>query len=352
MGKDKKMTAAIIGSGQVARVSHIPGYERAGDVELIAACDTNEEAVKAFAKEFRIPRYYTDYKEMLRECKPDMVSVCVPNKFHCGIVIDALEAGCHVFCEKPPAVSAEEAKRMQQAAEKSGKRLTYDFHFRHGNNVKIAKDKILSGELGKINHSKAAWIRRRGIPGWGNFISKELQGGGPLIDIGAHMLDLCLYLLDYPDISYVCASASDGIGTTYSNGLMGSWNPDKFTVEDALFGYIQFENGASLTIDTAFARNIKEKDIRKVEIFGEKSGMSLFPLAQYGGEDTAPYNIEYPYFTEDDLHFKAIGNFVKAIRGEEELLVTAEQGCYIQTLIENLYTSASKGQPVIVSGKR
>lgn len=346
MGKDNRIKAAIIGSGQVARVSHIPGYRQQEGVEIIAACDTNEASIQAFAGEFGIEHSYTDYKQMLKECRPDVVSVCVPNKFHRQIVEDALNLGAHVFCEKPPAVSKEEAQSMYETAVKADRILTYDFHFRHGLNVKTAKDKIGHGELGEIYRAKATWLRRRGIPGWGNFISKDMQGGGPLIDIGAHMLDLSLYLLDYPQIAYVCASMSDRIGKQYKNGLMGRWNPEKFTVEDGLFGYIQFENGTSLELDTAFALNMKDKDKRNVELFGTKSGISLFPLEQYGGEDAVPYNQEFPLLQEGDLHFTAIGNFIKACRQEEELLVTAEQGYYVQTLIDALYQSAREGQPV------
>lgn len=340
--------AAIIGSGQVARVSHIPGYQEMKDVEITAVCDTNLKSAEAMAEEFGIPHYFQNHKEMLGTCKPDMVSICVPNKFHCQLVLDALEAGCHVFCEKPPAVSAAEAELMYEASKKAGKVLTYDFHFRHGGNVKTAKRKIMDKELGEIYNTKAVWLRRRGIPGWGNFISKELQGGGPLIDLGVHMLDMALYLLDYPKVSYVCASMSDRIGKNDRRGLMGDWDNSRFTVEDGLFGFLQFENGTSLQLDTAFALNMKEKNVRNVELFGNKGGVSLFPLELYSGGDGALTNTEFPFPQEEDLHFAALRNFVQSIKGKEELLVTALQGLYIQKIIEALYQSAAEKKPVFM----
>lgn len=343
-----KIKVALIGSGQIARVSHIPAYRLMENVEIVGVSDTNSDAAKKLAEDFDIPYYTQSHKDLLEHCMPDMVSVCVPNKFHYPIVMDALEYGCNVMCEKPPAISAKEAWEMAEKAEEKGLILTYDFHFRHGTNVSIIKEKIVEDKLGKIYFTRAKWLRRAGVPGWGNFINKDIQGGGPLIDIGAHMLDLSLYLLDYPEISYVTASYSDLIGKSRSKGLMGSWNPDRYTVEDGLFGMIYFKDGTCLEVETTFALNMKEKDLRAVEIYGDKMGASLFPVETYGGDEDDFANISYPFIDDQDLHTTAIQNFVKACIGEEEILVTAHQGAYIQNLIEALYDSAENKKPVFM----
>ncbi len=346
MEEKKVIRAAIIGSGQIARTSHIPAYRSMENVEIVAVSDANEAAAQRLAEDFDIPAYYQDSTRMLREVKPDVVSICVPNKFHYPLTIEALNAGCHVFCEKPPAMNPKEALEMWQLAEKNGLLLTYDFHFRHGRNTAIAKEKIDKGDLGTVYYTKASWVRIIGIPGWGCFTNREMQGGGPLIDIGAHMLDLACYLLDYPEIAYVCAGSFDKIGKTGRKGIMGEWNPDKYSVEDSLFGFISFTDGRVMQLETAFALNIKEKDKRNVELCGEKSGLSLFPLESYQGEEMS--NTSYPFIEEMELHTKALYNFIKAVRGEEKLLVTAEQGYYVQRLIDALYRSAESGEPVML----
>lgn len=190
----EKLRMAIIGSGQIAQVTHIPNYQLMGNVEIVGICDTRLEAAKTVAEKFGIEKYYDSHQEMLEEVQPDAVTICVPNKFHCQITLDALEAGCHVFCEKPPAITVEEAESMEKKAQEKGKLLSYGFHFRASEHVAFLKNRIKDGKMGEIYHTEVKWHRRRGIPGWGCFTNKEIQGGGPLIDIGAHMLDSALYL--------------------------------------------------------------------------------------------------------------------------------------------------------------
>lgn len=339
---------AIIGSGQIAQVTHIPNYQSMPETEIIGVCDARIEAAQNVAQKFGISHYYDSHKKMLEELKPDAVTICVPNRFHCQITLDALEAGCHVFCEKPPAITAEEAESMEKKAMEKGKLLSYGFHFRASEHTAFLKERIARGDMGEIYHTEVKWHRRRGIPGWGCFTNKETQGGGPLIDIGAHMLDNALYLLDYPQISYVCASTSNRIGKQYSNGLMGAWDPAKFTVEDGLFGFVHFQDGRSLTIETSFAINQKERDIRSVRLYGSKEGAHIFPLEIYGEENGQLYDQQFPFMEMRDWHEDIDRNFVQACLGREELLVKAWQGTYVQRMICALYQSAETGMPVVM----
>ncbi len=344
----KKLRMALIGAGQIAQVTHIPNYQKMSEVEIVGICDARLEQAEAAARKWKIPHYYQNHEEMIAAQKPDAVTVCVPNKFHSSITMDAIARGCHVLCEKPPAMSAREAQLMEAAAAEQKVLLSYGFHFRHGNEVKLLKDKIKSGELGVIYGARVQWLRRRGIPGWGNFTNRALQGGGPLIDIGAHMLDLALYLMDYPELAYVCANTNQYLGKSASAGLMGAWDRNKFEVEDSLFGYIHFKNGHSMSIETSFALNIKERDVRNVQLFGEKAGASLFPLEVFGEEKGQLTNMSYPYIEECDRHYACARNFVQACRGEAPLLISAQQGTYVQQVIQSLYDSAETGMPVII----
>lgn len=344
----RKLRMAVIGAGQISRVTHLPNFMEMEQVEVVGVCDVSADAAKALAKQFDIENYYQNYNAMLNELKPDAVTICVPNKFHSRITLDALGSGCHVLCEKPPAISAEEAREMEELAKKKGLILSYGFHFRHSEHVSILKKKIDNNEFGAIYHAKAQWHRRRGIPGWGNFTNKEMQGGGPLIDIGAHVLDIALYLLNYPEISYVCATSSDRIGKSGGIGLMGAWDPKRFTVEDGVFGFIGFADGTSLEVEASFAINQKERDKRNVRIFGDKLGASLFPFEIYGEECGQLIDQTYPFLEMRDWHLDSDKNFVNACLGQEEILVTATQGTYVQKVIDALYQSAESGKPVII----
>lgn len=258
-----------------------------------------------------------------------------------------LEHGCHVLCEKPPAITEEEAEKMRDTARRCGKILTFGFHFRHAEKIAFLKRKIEAGEMGTLYAGDVTWLRRRGIPGWGNFTNLEMQGGGPLIDIGAHMLDLAAWLLDYPEVSYICASSSDLIGKQGGTGFMGSWDGARFGVEDGLFGFIQFSNGGSLHVRTSFAVNIADKEERNVRLYGSKRGISVFPLGIYGDEDGQQVNAVYPFDETKDWHYDCIRNFVESCMGRADILVTPDQAVYVQKLITGLYRSAGTGRPVI-----
>lgn len=340
------LKVAIIGSGQVARTSHINHYQSLPGVQVLAVCDTNLETAKEMALEFGIPHFYGDHIQMLKEIKPDAVSVCVPNKYHKAITCDALALGAHVLCEKPPALTADAAGEMEETAKRHNKILTFGFHFRHSSNVEFAKNIIGEGKLGTIYRTQVKWLRKRGIPGWGSFTNKEIQGGGPLIDIGVHMLDLALYLLNYPKINYVCASASDRIGKQGGNGFFGSWDKNKFTVEDSIFGMVVFEDGTSLNMETSFAIHIKEKESRNVELFGDQMGITLFPLECFGEENGKQYSKQYPHEEAKDWHYDCVKNFVEGCTGEAQVLVTPKQAVYIQKLVSAFYQSAEIRRPV------
>lgn len=339
------LRAAIIGAGQVARTSHINHYQSIGGVEVAAVCDVNAEAARQTAEAFGIPHWYSDAETMLREIRPEAVSICVPNKFHCEMTCIALEHGCHVLCEKPPAITVKEAELMRDTARRYGKILTYGFHFRHAERVSFLKKKVTDGELGIIYAGDVVWMRRRGIPGWGNFTSRELQGGGPLIDIGTHILDLAVYLMDYPAIDYICATSSNRIGKQGGIGLMGSWDGGLFEVEDGLFGFIRFADGASLQVRTAFAVNIAEKEQRSLSLYGDKKGLSVFPAGLYGEADGQQENRIYPFDEVRDWHYDCIRNFVESCMGLAKPLVTPEQAVYVQKIIAGLYISAETGKP-------
>lgn len=342
-----KIRVGIIGAGQIVETAHLPAYLKHKDeVEVAAICDIHTDRAKQLAEKYGIPMIYGSHTDMLRECRLDAVSVCVTNRFHAPVTIDALNAGCHVLCEKPPAMNQEEAGAMYEASRKNGRILSFNFHFRHASEVKELKGLIDKGAFGDIYAARVQALRRRGIPGWGSFTNKEVQGGGPLIDIGVHMLDTALYLMGFPEPDHVLAGAHQRIGNKPGIGLMGSWDHTKFTVEDSLFGFIRFKNGATLNLETSFALNMKEESIMNVQLFGEKSGASLFPLQVFSETETELTDLEFPYLKEIDKRYESIADFIRSCVYGRQPVYRAEESVMLQRLIDILYKSSETGHPV------
>lgn len=343
-----KKRVAIIGGGQVAEKVHIPNYQAREELDVVAVVSPNSERARGFAERNGIPRFYTDAAEMFAMEKPDIVSVCTPNKFHYENVMLALEFGCDVLCEKPPAISAAEAKSMQMAAEKNNCNLAYNFHHRFADDVKILRESVENGLLGDIYVVKAKALRRCGIPGWGNFMDKEIQGGGPLIDLGAHMLDAALYVLGFPKIEKVTAKMYQKVGTKKSQGTLGEWDPANFKVEDSLFGFIEFEGGRLLQLETSFALNIKETSVMNVEFCGDQAGATLFPAQIYTDENGELVSLLLREEADSDRHQKSMSAFIDKCLGKDVMIADGKQGYIIQQLIEALYQSAEKGESVFL----
>lgn len=337
----KEFTVAVIGAGQIARTRHIPNYNALPGVRVAGVCDVNADAARRTAEELGIDCWDTDAAALLRRCRPDAVSVCVPNRFHCESAETALLAGCHVLCEKPPAMTVAQARHMEELARSQGLQLSYGFHLRHLPETAALHRAVQAGELGEIYAARVEWLRRRGIPGWGCFTDCAMQGGGPLIDLGAHMLDLALYLMEYPKVRYVCAAANDRIGKQGGVGQFGPWDGARYTVEDCLLGQVFFENGATLLVETSFAMNIPEQTRRSLWLYGDKQSAGLFPPTRCDGEGAHPQ----PEAADFDPYRAEVENFVAACRGQAPLLVRPEQGTAVQQLIGLLYRSARTGLP-------
>jgi predicted dehydrogenase len=343
----RKLRVGIIGTGEIARVAHLPGYaSRPHDVEIVALANRSVEKAERLALEYQVPHVFSSYEEMLALGDLDAVSVCTPNKFHAPIVLDALRAGCHVLCEKPPALTVEDTVEMAEVAKSLGKILTYNFHFRHSAEVKALKRFVDAGELGDIYAARVEALRRRGIPGWGTFTDKEIQGGGPLIDIGIHLLDTALYLMGFPEPDTVLAATHQRIGNRPGVGLMGQWDPSRFTVEDAAMGMIRFKNGASLVLETSFALNMKEKSVMNVHLYGDQGGAAVFPPVLFQEKHGAIVDVTLPFLPEAKRWENSIHHFVDCCLYGQAPVSTPEQGIIVQKLIDAFYRSAASGQAI------
>jgi len=242
----------VIGAGGMANY-HIDGFRKAG-AEVVAMADVNVEAATAFAEGQDISNVYGDVAEMLSS-EIDAVSIIVPNKFHAPLAIQALKAGKHVFCEKPPAISAPQVKEMIEARDAAGKMLMFNFNNRARPESREMMKAINEGKVGTINSAQAKWARRTGIPGFGGwFTTKELSGGGPVIDL-LHMLDLAMYFMGNPKPAYVVGNIFNDHIT--NKAFKGPWGiPDReggvTDVESAAHGLVTFETGQVLSFQMSW----------------------------------------------------------------------------------------------------
>ncbi|MDB4896121.1 MAG: oxidoreductase [Firmicutes bacterium] len=343
----QRLRLGLIGAGGIATSAHLPGYQAFGDqVEFAAVADVNGERAQQVAMQFGFARVYNDYVTMLKAEQLDVVSICTPNKFHAAVAIAALGAGVHVLCEKPPARTAAEAEAMAEAARANNRILMYMFNNRFRPESQAASRFVESGMIGPVYAARARWLRRRGIPGWGVFTSKELQGGGPLIDLGVHMIDLALHLMGYPEPDLVVGSTYNHLGTKLGPAPWGPWDWQNFEIEDMALGFVRLKNGASIIIETSFMEHMEPMEEMTLMLSGAEGGLNVFPLKVFKDMNDTMVNINSAWLPVANGHHALIANFIAAIRGEAPPAVTPEEGVKLQRILDAIYHSAETGEAV------
>ena len=347
----------VIGAGSISDV-HLASYANHPDVEIAAVCDLNESRAKEKAEKYGAGKTYTDYRELLRDPEIAGVSICTWNNTHAPIAIDALNAGKHVLVEKPLSKTLDEAFRIQEAVRGSGKVLQVGFVRRYASNTNILKKFIDDGELGEIYYAKASCLRRLGNPG-GWFSDVERSGGGPLIDLGVHVIDICWYLMGRPKVVSVSGNTYHRLGNRSNvQGLSyykaADYDASHNTVEDLANALIRFENGASLMVDVSFTLHAKQDEI-SVKLFGERGGAELEPELQLVLErhDTilnATPQLDHPGFDFKDAFQQEINAFIAAIAGEASTRSPVEDGVELMKMLSAVYESAKTGREIRFDG--
>lgn len=346
------LKVGIIGSGGISN-SHMDGYLALGDrVEVVACCDIDFEKAKQYAAKYNLKGYYASCEEMLAAENLDLVSVCTWNSAHAECTITALNAGCNVICEKPMAMNTQEALAMKAAAEKNGKLLMIGFVRRHGNDAKAAIDFIEKDYLGEVYYAKASYLRRCGFPG-GWFGDKSRSGGGPLIDLGVHVIDLSRYIIGNPKPVTVFGATFDKIGAR-NHIKTTEWTSETvvdepiFTVEDLATAMIRFDNGTVLQVEASFNLNIKQ-GTGDIEFFGNKAGLTLTPFELHTecNNRLADISIHGDNGFDFSRDFKReIKNFVDAVEGKAQCIATADDGIELMRILDAIYLSAKTGKSV------
>ncbi len=336
----------IIGAGGIARAAHMPGYQAQENVDVAAVCDVVPGKAAEFAEKFDIPAAYTNHTEMIERERLDAVSVCTPNAFHMETTIDALDAGLHVLCEKPIAMNVQEGRAMVDAAHKAGKILQIGLHWRFQSESQVLKRYVQAGELGDIYYGEATYWRRRGIPGWGVFTQKRMQGGGALIDIGVHTLDHTMWLMGNPKPLSVMGSTYAAFGKRKDViTISDHWDVSKFDVDDAAFAMVRFENGATLMLRATWASHV-EKSGGETRILGTDGGATMSPLKIFCDRHGAMVDVTPNQLPVVRAHTKEIEHFVTCIREGTPNIVVPEQVLDVQAVIDAIYESTDTGHEV------
>lgn len=355
---EKVLKIGIIGCGGIANGKHMPSLAKQKNAKMVAFCDILPERAEKAAADYgdADAKVFEDYRELLKEKDVDVVHVCTPNISHSEITIAALEAGKHVMCEKPMAKTSAEAIAMLDAAKRTGKKLTIGYQGRCVPESQYLKKLCDRGDLGEVYYARAKAVRRRAVPTWGVFLDEEKQGGGPLIDIGTHALDLTLWMMDNYKPKYA-------VGTTYHKlsqnenaaNAWGPWDPKKFTVEDSAFGFVVMENGATIFLESSWALNTLLDGESKTILCGTKAGADMEDGLRINGEDMGKMYTTKPALGAGGVAFydgtsespadMEARLWLTAIIEDKDPQVLPEQALVVTQILEAIYESAKTGEP-------
>jgi predicted dehydrogenase len=330
-------------------VAHAPAYQ-ALKIPIAACCDVVGARAATFAREFSIPVVETDYHRLLAREDVSAVSITVPNHLHASLTIAALQAGKHVLVEKPMATNQQEARSMVTAAARAQRVLMVGFNNRFRPETAWIKEAMTTGRFGRIHYVRAGWMRRRGT-GWGWFTDRERSGGGTLIDIGVHALDLAHYLLGQPTPVRVSAYTANQLGryrlkerqewlaADVADGLEAGTT---FSVEDLGVALIHFQNGATLLLEASWASNFGVEDQLHLELSGDRGGAQLFPLRWFGEEGGVLVDA-IPKVGRVNAYQEEIREFWRAVtEGRPQATwCRGEEGVVVQTMLDAIYASAA-----------
>lgn len=347
----KRLRAGVVGLGWAGQ-QHLDGYQRASGVDLVGLAGMEPDHLVRLADEYEIEHRFADWADMIKGVELDVLSVCTPPSLHAPIAIAALEAGIHVLSEKPMALDAASARQMVDAAKANGRILDVSFNHRRKAEVTAVKELIDKGLLGDIYYAKAGWMRHHGIPGGvGNWFSrKATSGGGPMMDIGVHMLDMALYLMGEPSVQTVSASTYAAFGPRgrgrgrYGAQQVGASDPVDFEVEDLATAFVRMDNGSTLLLESSWAQGVGHDDMY-VTLFGTEGGAELTwnrpgpELRVWTQIDGVDATLQ-PQLGMNGGHAEAIADFVAAVRAGD---LTARQGDEALTrslIVDATYKSA------------
>lgn len=356
--ENKRLRVGVIGAG--VGEMHLAGYSKLPRVDIAALAGLDDDRVRRVAAQYSVPQTFREYADLLAAPDIDAVSVCLPNALHLPVTVAALEAGKHVLVEKPLARTADEGHAMIEAARAHERILMIAFNHRYRSDVQWIKQYIESGAIGRVYYAKAHWMRRAGIPRLGSwFVSKEQAGGGPLVDLGVHVLDMAMYLMGEPHATAVSANAYAEFGPRGQKNwdLRNQFSNERlpYEVEDLATAFVRLEGGATLLLEASWATHSAAGDDFGVTLYGTEGGVELM-VRNYTHENTvrvfhdvagAPVDIA-PKIRKGGGHDSVTERFVAAVLDGAPQIPSAEDGLRRAAIIDACYRSAAEGREVVL----
>ena len=347
----KTLKVGVIGVGGISK-THFPGWQASPLAEMAAFSDIRPDVLKSVAKEQGVKKTYEKAEDLIADKDIDIIDICTPNMYHTPLAVAALQAGKHVICEKPLAPTPADIKKMIKARDKAKKLLMTAQHFRFDGRSEALKAEINRGMLGDIYHSRAWWLRRCSAPVGPGFIYKKHSGGGPCIDIGVHVLDLSLFMMDFPKPVTVSGISRDILA--HKPGAFSPWGgiiPDDYDVEDFAAAFVRFENGATMSLEVSWMLHHKTpNDDIQMWLYGDKGG-SHWPsneLMVTNNDHQQHYNIQLQNVATHAPHAKECMVFAEAVANGGPSPVPAEQSLIVISILDGLYKSSKTGREVVL----
>ncbi len=350
------LRVGVVGLGYAGE-QHLKNFVKMPNVEAVALAGLEEGRLRELGGLYGVRNLYRSWEELVARDDLDVVSIGAPNHLHAPIAIAALKGGKHVLCEKPLARTGAEAEGIVRAATEADRAVHIAFTQRERGDVQALKRHVDEGNLGRIYHAKATWMRRNGIPGMGGwFTSKEMAGGGPLIDLGVHMIDMALYLMGEPEVETVsCATYAElgprGRGGRADFGLMQGDSP--YEVEDLATAFIRLSGGATLNLEAGWAVYRESSDDFGVTLYGTDGGAEM-KVKNYGTRDTVRIYTDVaglpavvlPEIEPREGHLAVVRRFVETIRSGDWAGQFGEDGLRRARVIDACYASAQENREV------
>ena len=340
----KNVRLGIIGAGMIGN-THLDACRECTGVEVSAVCDVHAGRLRQAAGEYGVPHRFADHRDLLAADVVDAVSICTPNNTHLPIALAAFRAGKHVLCEKPLALNARQARRMVEAGKKARRILMSAQSARYSDAAKLVKKLADRGRFGDIYYGKCVWLRRAGTPrGW--FQDVEQSGGGPLIDLGVHAIDLIWWIMGGPRPVSAYGVTFDHLGRRgQGRGDWGvNYNPGKFSVEDQVVGTVRFEDGRALGVDISWAAHTAEA--HSVRLFGTKAGVQIAPeVVIYETEGETQVDAK-PLLGKANYYATEMQHFVNCVLRCEKPISPGSQSVVVMGMLDAIYRSARTGRMV------
>lgn len=347
--RNGKLQVGIIGVGGIGRDQHLPAWAAVPFAEVAAAADVSEEALERACKAVSIPRCFLNWHDLLALDELDIVDICTPNRTHAPIALAALTAGKHVLCEKPLAATAQEVRSLAEAARHGGRLVMAAQHLRFDPVSQQLKQLVQTGLLGEVYYARAQWLRRRLLPPRATFIERRLSGGGAALDIGVHVLDLAYWFMGAPEPACVSAWAGAPLAhRSEQGGSWGDWDRERFDVEDFAAGFIRFANGAVLVLETSWLAYQPEREVIRVQCYGDRGGLVWPDGVLVGESNRVPWDLRLTEPGKASPYHQEILHFARAVREGLPSPVPVEETLCVIRILEALYRSAQVGREVEV----